>query len=403
MAYAVLLLCTATAIGSPAQTFKTLVNFDGTNGAQPVYASPVQSTDGNFYGTTAGGGANSAGTVFKITPGGQLTTLYSFCAHTNCPDGAQPYAGLVRATDGNFYGTTFSGGANSYGTVYRITPKGALTTLHSFDLTDGSQPYAALVQATSGSLYGTTSGGGPSNSGTVFKITAGGSLTTLHTFDGTDGLGPVGALVQGTDGDFYGTTQSSGQNGSGTVFKITPGGTLTTLHSFGSTDGSFPSCGLIQAIDGSFYGTTYQGGNNATCGFGNGCGTVFKITLRGTLTTLHIFNSTDGANPIAGLVQATDGSFYGTTYAGGARGDWGTIFKVTQRGTLTTLHNFDGTDGGQPYGPLVQATSGTLYGTTTNFGANGIGTILSLAVGLSPFVETRPTSGKVGAKVSILV
>src|SRR6202521_5902280 len=282
--YATFLLCAAMATASPAQTFKTLVNFDGTNGATPVYTSLIQGTDGDFYGTTIGGGPNNAGTVFKITPGG--------------------------------------------------------------------------------------------------------TLTTLHTFDGTDGVGPVGAMVQGTNGNFYGTTPNGGANGNGTVFKITPGGTLTTLHSFGTTDGSFPNCALVQAANGRFYGTTYQGGNNATCGFGNGCGTVFKITPGGTLTTLHIFDSTDGANPIAGLVQATDGNFYGTTYAGGAS-DWGTVFKITSGGTLTTLHSFDLSDGAQPYGPLGQATNGQFYGTTPNGGANNDGTLFGLAVGLSPFIETR--------------
>jgi uncharacterized repeat protein (TIGR03803 family) len=190
-------------------------------------------------------------------------------------------------------------------------------------------------------------------------------------------------------------------NGSGTVFKITPGGTLTTLHSFGTTDGSYPSCALVQATNGSLYGTTYQGGNNSTCGSGNGCGTVFKITSDGTLTTLHIFDSTDGANPIAGLVQATDGNFYGTTYAGGTS-DWGTVFKITPSGTLTTLHSFDLADGAQPYGPLAQATRGDFYGTTTQGGANSDGTAFSLTMGLGPFVEARPASGKVGAKVIIL-
>ena len=400
--YATFLLCAAMATASPAQTFKTLVNFDGTNGATPVYTSLIQGTDGDFYGTTIGGGANGSGTVFQITSGGTLTTLYSFCSQAKCTDGASPYGGLTPATDGNFYGTTFSGGANGdFGTVFKITRGGTLTTLHSFDLTDGAQPNAALVQATSGGFYGTTSGGGPNNAGTVFKITPGGTLTTLHTFDGTDGVGPVGAMVQGTNGNFYGTTPNGGANGNGTVFKITPGGTLTTLHSFGTTDGSYPNCALVQAANGRFYGTTYQGGNNATCGFGNGCGTVFKITPGGTLTTLHIFDSTDGANPIAGLVQATDGNFYGTTYAGGAS-DWGTVFKITSGGTLTTLHSFDLSDGAQPYGPLGQATNGQFYGTTPNGGANNDGTLFGLAVGLSPFIETRPTSGKVGATIIIL-
>lgn len=160
---ALFLFFTVIAIASPAQTFKTLIDFDRTtNGADPVYPSVVQSTDGEFYGTTLAGGANDAGTVFKITSGGKLTTLHSFCSQANCADGARPYAGLIQARDGNFYGTTFSGGADGVsGTVFKITPGGKLTTLHSFDRTDGAFPLAALVQATSGYFYGTTSGGGP--------------------------------------------------------------------------------------------------------------------------------------------------------------------------------------------------------------------------------------------------
>jgi uncharacterized repeat protein (TIGR03803 family) len=398
-ASAVVLLCAATAIASPANTFKTLVNFDGTNGATPVYTSLVQGRDGDFYGTTLGGGANGAGTVFKITSAGTVTILYSFCSQANCADGSGPYAGLVQARDGNFYGTTYQGGASGiFGTVFKITPGGAFTTLHSFNLADGAGPFAALVQATSGNFYGTTSGGGPSNDGTVFKISPSGTLTTLHTFDGSDGAQPFAALVQATNGDFYGTTPYGG--GYGTVFRITPSGTLTTLHSFNLTDGSYPN-GLIQATDGNFYGTTYGGGTLNICS-GNGCGTVFKITPQGTLTTLHDCDSVDGTNPVAVLDQGSDGNFYGTTYAGGNRGSWGTVFEVTPSGTLATLHSFGLTDGAQPYGPVAQATSGIFYGTATNGGANNEGTLFSLAVGLGPFVETQPASGKVGARVIIL-
>lgn len=185
----------------------------------------------------------------------------------------------------------------------------------------------------------------------------------------------------------------------GTVLKITAGGKLSTLYSFcaqtGCTDGYAPEAGLVQATDGNFYGTTYRGG-------AYGYGTVFKITPGGTLTTLHSFDSTDGANPyLGGLVQATDGNFYGTTYFGGTNND-GTIFKITSGGTLTTLHSFPYTDGVLPIGRLLPATNGTFYGTTTYGGANGHGTVFSISVGLGPFVETLPTSGKVGTAVIIL-
>jgi len=413
-ACAVFLLCAATAAASPAQTFKTLVDFNGRNGAFP--GSVVQGTDGNFYGTSEGGAgsncfvAGGCGTVFKLTPNGALTTLYNFCAQPNCADGGFPSAELVQATDGNFYGTTFSGGSGSNlticgslgcGTVFKLTPAGALTTLYNFcaqaNCSDGANPRAGLVQATDGIFYGTALDAGnttcnaPFGCGTIFKITRAGNFATLHRFDSTEGTCPAAGLLQAIDGNFYGTTTSGG-GCNGSVFKITPGGKLTTL----SLGVAAPS-GLVQAADGNFYGTTYFGGT------GN-YGTVFKITPNGTLTTLYSFcaqtKCTDGAFPYVGLIQATDDNLYGTTSYGGTFGP-GTVFKTNSAGTLTTLHNFDSTDGNQPAW-LVQGTDGAIYGTTSKGGAAHHGTVFSLSVGLGPFVETRPTSGKVGANIIIL-
>jgi len=410
MACLVLVFCIATPIASPAQTFKTLVKFDGTNGGLPVW-DVVQGTDGGFYGSTGFGGTGNNGTIFRITPAGMLTTLqdigYSHLA--------------VQATDGNFYGTTPDGGPKDAGTVFRITPKGALTTLYNFcsqaQCNDGDGPTGGMIQATDGNFYGTTPGGGTNNNGTIFKITAGGKLTTLYSF-GSPGFSGT-SLVQGSDGSFYGTTSDGGANGDGTVFKVTPKGKLTTLHTFDFTDGKFPYDALIQAADGNFYGTTYSGGSNdpQACE-GIGCGTVFKITASGKLTTIYNFcaqtNCADGQWPSGSLVQATDGNFYGTTEAGGAHGTncpfgiCGTVFKLTPGGKLTTLHSFAGTDGSDPYSGLVQGTNGTFYGTTemgadlSCGGGSGCGTVFSLSVRLGPFVETRPTSGKVGTEVIIL-
>ncbi|MGA3039240.1 MAG: choice-of-anchor tandem repeat GloVer-containing protein [Bryobacteraceae bacterium] len=411
---------TATCFSSGLQAFTTLASFNGTDGANPQ-AVLVQATNGDLYATTVQGGANGSfdGTVFKITPSGTLTPLYSFCSKSGCTDGANPLAGLVQAANGDFYGTTSNvfSGSGSLGTVFKITPGGTLTTLYSFcaqsGCTDGEFPYAGLVQATNGDFYGTTQGGGSNgNGGTVFRITPGGTLTTLHRFCAksgcTDGEVPYAGLVQATDGDLYGTTLEGGSSSNGgTVFKITPSGTLTTLYSFcpqsGCMDGEAPYAGLVQAADGDLYGTTSDGGAN-----GNG-GTIFKITTSGTLTTLYSFCSqsecTDGAVPYAGLVQATDGDLYGTTYAGGTN-DYGTIFRITPNGTLTTLYSFCSkngcTDGYQPIGGLVQATNGSLYGTTINGALLSGGTVFSLSVGLEPFVETLPTSGSAGAAVKIL-
>jgi uncharacterized repeat protein (TIGR03803 family) len=374
-----------------------------------------------------------------MTPGGKLTTLYSFCNQTNCTDGSQPRAGLLQGINGNFYGTTVERGAGACaghldcGTVFEIVPAGKLTTLYNFcsetGCTDGDGPFAGLVQAANGGFYGTTSYGGSSNAckfggytvgcGTVFSITPSGNLTTLYNFCAngyphcTDGYWPAAALLQATDGNFYGTTEFGGANGWGTVFEITPTGTFKTLYTFcskaGCTDGGTPTGWLIQATDGDFYGTTVAQG--AKLG-----GTVFKITPEGTLTTLYSFclqgyNCTDdtiGEGPQAGLVQGTNGRLYGTTVQGGGSHNCtygcGTIFELTQQGeawTLKTLHSFDLEDGWYPYG-LFQATNGNLYGTTYYGGAGSDGTVFTLDVGLGPFVRTLPTFGPVGTPVMIL-
>jgi uncharacterized repeat protein (TIGR03803 family) len=415
-------LCTATVVALSAQTFTTLQSFNGADGRSPL-SGLIQATNGGLYDATPGGGASGWGTVFKITPGGKLTTLYSFCAQSECTDGTTPGAGLVQSANGDLYGTTDYGGAYNNGTVFRITPSGRLTTLHSFagPPTDGEVPNAGMVQATNGDFYGTTAAGGAFRNGTVFKITASGTLTTLYSFCSqsgcTDGSNPLG-LVQATNGDFYGVTalggaaaSYNGNNagaGCGTVFKITPSGTLTTLYSFcslsGCTDGLAPQAGLVQAVSGDFYGTTEQGGGT------NHAGTVFKISPSGTRTTLYRFCSqgacADGASPLVGPVQATHGDFYGTTYNGGDAGR-GTAFKITAGGTLTTLYSFCSQgypcmDGASPDAGFVQDTNGNLYGTTLAGGAVNEGTVFGLSVGLVPFVKTQTTSGKVGAAVKIL-
>jgi uncharacterized repeat protein (TIGR03803 family) len=428
-AYSAFVLCATTAIALPAQNFTTLHTFDNTDGANP-FAGLVQATNGGFYGTTFGGGANGDGTVFIISPSGTVTSLYSFCSQSGCTDGQYPDGGLVQATNGDLYGTPELGGTNGSGTVFKMTPGGTLTTLYSFcsqsGCPDGQYPTAGLAQSTNGDFYGTTSGGGANgNYGTVFRITPSGTLTTLYSFCAqsgcTDGLQTYAGLVQATNGDFYGTTSEGGANASnGTVFKITPNGDLTTLYSFcaqsGCTDGSYPYAGLIQAANGDFYGTTLEGGANL-CPPYNGCGTVFKITPKGALTTLYRFcaqsGCADGKFPYAGLVQATDEDFYGATQQGGAAAcdppldnGCGTLFRVTGRGTLTTLYTFcaqsECMDGGAPQGALVQDTDGDFYGTTAQGGASGAGTVFRLSTGLGPFVEMQTTSGKVGAAVKIL-
>jgi uncharacterized repeat protein (TIGR03803 family) len=395
----VLGIVAASATAAYAQTLTTLASFDGTNGNEPD-AAVVQGVDGNFYGTTVFGGALGYGSVFKMTPAGTVTTLYSF---TDADDGRYPYAPLLLGFDGNFYGTTSGAGASGlWGTVFKITPGGTLTTLHSFERTDGSVPVAGLVQADNGTLYGTTLEGGANEDGTIFKISTSGNLTTLHNFDETDGASPNGALYQGTDGNFYGTTYAGGTNSIGTVFKISPTGSFTSLHSFTGypTDGSEPYSALVQASNGTFYGNTWEGG-------ASDYGSIFKMSSAGVVTLEHSFDGTDGGNPASPLIQATNGNLYGTADGAGASSSGcvegcGTIFEITPGGVFTLLETFDSTNGAYPLASLLQGTNGTLYGTTSKGGTDNDGIVLSLNVRLGPFVALLPNSGKVGATVTIL-
>jgi uncharacterized repeat protein (TIGR03803 family) len=402
----VILLCVATAIAAPAQTFTTLAAFDGYNGYEPR-SSPIQGQDGNFYGTTEFGNG-STGFLYRITPGGKLTNIYTFNY-----EGTRPIGRLLLGTDGNLYGTTFSGGTGSCppppyscGTVFKSTLYGTLTTLHNFDYTDGGFPYAGLIQADN-AFYGTTEIGGTNDSGTIFKITSNGTFTTLYNFcsrtNCADGANPYGGLVQGNDGNFYGTTEQGGTNGYGTVFKITSSDALTTLYNFctqtNCTDGANPYSGLTQASDGNFYGTTGAGGTV-------NLGTAFVMTPEGALTTLHSFclsDCLDGYAP-SSLTLGTNGNLYGTTEANGAYGG-GTIYEMTPTGVLNVLYAFDrATEAYESTDAPVQGTDGTFYGTTA-FGGVGYGdngSVFSLSVELGPFVETAPTVGKRGSSVIVL-
>jgi uncharacterized repeat protein (TIGR03803 family) len=422
--------------------FTTLLNFNGTDGGNP--AGPlVQGLDGNLYGTAVAGGSSAycpfgtgfCGTVFKITPSGSLTTLYSFCSQPNCADGFWPFAGLTLGTDGSFYGTTDNGGpsANGFcapygcGTTFKITPAGELTTLYDWcslpNCADGEPAFGqfpvSLIPASDGNLYGSTSGGGVGPyAGTIFKLTPTGQLSTLYDFP--DGSLPVG-LTQGGDGNFYGTTYGGGAYGYGTVFKVTQEGALTTLYNFCSeggsscTDGLQPLAPLLEGIDGNFYGTTSGGGTGSACGDSSGCGTLFKITPKGGLTTIYNFcsqsNCGDGQLPGNTLAEGTDGNFYGETSYGGANGD-GILFELTPAGVLTTLQSFDTPYMGILGDGVVQATNGYFYGPTNSGGtANSLcfdgnnstcGTVFAVSLGLGSFVETLPTSGKVGETIKIL-
>ncbi len=380
---------------SPNGTLRTLANFTGGTNGQSPQGALVRGTNGNFYGTTNSGGASGLGTVYSVTPDGTLTTLASLSSAI----GYNPTAGLTLGADGNFYGVGQYGGVSGYGTVFKVTPSGTITVLVNFTDTSGGAlgyyPRASLTLGSDGNFYGTTQYGGTGGSnGTIFKVTPAGVLTTLVNFTGTTGVAPgsspLGPLTQGPDGNFYGTTSGGGTNGYGTVFMVTPAGALTTLAIFSSTTtGYSPQGALALAGDGSFYGTTQYGGTG-------GYGTAFRVTPAGVLTMLVNFTGSTGASlgtyPQSGLVGGNDGSFYGTASAGGLYSQ-GTVFKITQGGALTVTVNFN-----TPplIGKLTQGSDGNLYGTTTaGGGAPGYGTVFSGPVGgaMGTLAVLTPTSG----------
>lgn len=343
-----------------------------TDGGRPQ-GKLIQATDGNFYGINNSGGANGYGNIFKITPDGVYTVLKSF---NKSVDGGTSYGSLLQASDGNLYGMAQSGGASNYGVIFRLTLSGTYTVLRSFNgAGDGGNPYSDLIQAKDGFLYGMTSYGGTNYNGTIFKInTSGTTFTVLKALNtSVDGGNPEGNLIQGTDGNFYGLTRYTSGGTNGSFFKMTSAGVLTVLKKFSlATTGGYPLEGLIQSTDGNFYGTTSQGGNNMY-------GTIFKITPSGTLTVLSSFNgATEGNDPEDNPLVAKDSAYYGMTQLGGTF-NYGTIFKICA-GTTTVLHSFNkSTEGGNPVGALVQATDGNFYGVTYTGGTNGAGTIFRMA------------------------
>jgi uncharacterized repeat protein (TIGR03803 family) len=375
----------------------------------------IRASDGNFYGITTFGGSANFGTIFKLTPTGTLTALVNFTG----PNGTHPQGALIQASDGNLYGTTGGGGflATQYGTVFKVTLDGTLTTIFTFTFDamanrwpNGAFPEAALVQGTDGNLYGTTLTGGTDSSqtnndeGTIFKMSTTGTLlmvTTVHGAFVGEPNAPKAPLIQGSDGNFYGTSEGGGNltYGGGTVFRCTPGGVVTVLHGFSDPEGRAPEGGVVQGSDGNFYGTTEAGGTANT-------GVLYRVTPAGEFTVLHQFGpggGPDGAQPFGEMILAPDGNFYGTTSAGGA-GSIGTIYQLTPAGVLTTVYNFPnsgtsgfGTTGYQPKGTLLQGSDGNFYGTTPGGNASGAGTVFRLNI--SPNGVQEKTLGNISTRL----
>ena len=335
------------------------------DGVNPV-AGLVRDAKGNSYGATIAGGAYGFGAVYRVTPAGVESVLYSF---TGGSDGGYPNSNLVLDTAGNLYGTTL------FNNVFELTPSGALTLLHTFTGPDGWSPYGTLIRDAHDNLYGTTMSGGAFNAGTVFEITSTGQEIVLYSFTGgADGGAPFngGLLLAGTT--LYGTTVGGGA-GFGVVYKLTLKGIESVVYSFlGGTDGDTPEGNLVRDKNGNLYGNTFEGGSaygSVLCSFG--CGTVFQITPTGTEIILHSFSAgADGSFPYAGLVGDTNGNLYGATTSGGSSCNCGTVYKLTSSGTETILHSFKGgADGNDPVGALILDAKGNLYGATYYGGVAG--------------------------------
>ncbi len=402
LAVVIIIIVAASTTTVHAQTYTDLYNL-GSNSGDPTNPAWLgllaQGRDGNLYSTSQGGGTSAFGTAFQLTLAGNITP-WSFDGKGN--DGVYPYSGLTLGTDGNFYGTTYEGGSSGAGTIFKVTSSGKITTLYSFGGFNCCA-YAAPIQGLDGNYYGTTSDGGGEVFGTVYKMTPAGKVTFIYTFGGT--VRYPTALTLGTDGNFYGTFEGgAGASQYGGVFKITPGGKFTVLYNFkGTPDGQTAKGAIIQASDGNFYGTTQRGGVN-------GFGAIYKMTPAGALTILHSFSETDGLGlaPLAGLVQATDGKFYGVAASNYSSG---VIFQMTSTGKFTVLLNFTNTTGNYPGAnpqvALLQHTNGTFYGDTDGGGKGQLcfcGVLYSLGMKLNPFVSfVGPLfEGKVGKTIEIL-
>jgi uncharacterized repeat protein (TIGR03803 family) len=367
-------------IGHRAQTAELQTIFNFGASLGSVAGNLVQGPDGNFYGTSRIGGPAGNGTIFRVTPAGVLTIVSANLLN--------PSAGLVVGNDGLLYGLTESDTGLGFGTVFKVTTTGVLSTVATFDGVNAAHPVSGLTLAPDGNFYGTSPQGGTNGTGAVFRVTPGGLVTLLVSFDGTSlGGAPSPGLTVGPDGNLYGMTSFGGAAGSGTIFKVTLGGTLTTLHSFSGADGVFRQPRLTLGPDGNLYGTLRDGGAlNA--------GEIFKITTTGVFTALVSFNGPpNGAFPFGELTTGADRQLYGTTSSGGTV-NLGTVFKMTTNGVLTTLFSFTNEANGQPQAGLLLAADGNFYGCSQGsvYKMTPAGVVTTL-VSLSPPDGLSPRTG----------
>jgi uncharacterized repeat protein (TIGR03803 family) len=361
----------------------TLFNFTGAPGGTEPKTGVTRDSAGNLYGTTSFGGAANAGVVYKVDTTGHETVLYSF---TGGADGDYPLAGVTLDSAGNLYGTTFHGGTQGFGVVYKVDTTGQETVLYSFTGgADGGYPEAGVILDATGNLYGTTLEGGAAGAGVVYELDTAGHETVLYSFTGgVDGGFPLASPIRDAAGNLYGTTNGGGTAGLGVVYKLNATGQETVLYSFpGGPEGAFPFAGVIRDGAGNFYGTTADGGGPAGEG---GHGVVFKLTAAGGYSVLYTFTGgTDGGAPLGGVIRDSSGDLFGTANIGGLAGcslGCGVVYKVDTAGHETILHSFTGgVDGANPYGGLVADSTGHLYG-TTQYGGKGASALTSSGAGV---------------------
>lgn len=412
------------AVPAPAQTLNYFADLSAGNGWEP-YASVVQGTDGNFYSAGTDGIFGGGGNMFRMTPTGEISSVYKFCSQPDCADGGSMLSAPVVGTDGNLYGVAAGGGGSGAtgtagGTVFRMAVDGQYAVIYKFcsmsDCADGAWPNG-IILGSDGNFYGTTvyGGVGDGGPGVIFKVTPDGTYTRLHAFcaeaNCADGEKPFFPPVEGNDGNFYGVAGNAG--GGGVLYKVTSSGEYSVLHTFcDSTKGDCPDgsepYAIVKDAEGNFVGT-------ACCG-STGYGVVFKITPGGQYTVLHHFGAETLGSPSTPLILGSDGNLYGTLMGGGS-GSWvaparGGIYEITSKGGFKALYGFCRWCSGSGFNlldPLYQGTDGNFYGTTAYGGAGGVhgeavgfGTVFQFSNSLSPFVKTIPAAAKAGATVLIL-